>query len=120
VALIDIDDFKPINDRFGHTIGDDVLRIVAAELAGHVRDSDLAARWGGDEFAVLFRGVDEATAHHIATRIRLAIERRDWSALAPGLEVKVSVGLVAAQPGDTARSLLERSDAAMYRRKRSK
>jgi diguanylate cyclase (GGDEF)-like protein len=120
VALIDVDRFKAINDKFSHDVGDDVLRAIAGKMMAHVRDTDLAARWGGDEFAVLFRETDENAASQVALRIQEAVRQHDWSPVAAGLEVGISVGVVQAQPGDNKRSLVQRSDKKMYEQKRAR
>ena len=75
IILIDIDEFKSINDDYGHEVGDAVIREFAAILSKTVREVDLAARWGGDEFLVATPGVDLRSARHAAQRCRRAIER---------------------------------------------
>jgi diguanylate cyclase (GGDEF)-like protein len=119
-ALIDVDRFKVINDSFSHNVGDEVLTTIARKMVDHVREADLAARWGGDEFAILFRNTDVATAVAISERIEQSVQAHDWSLVAPELRVSVSVGVVEAQPGDNKHSLVDRSDKAMYARKRAR
>lgn len=120
VALIDVDRFKTINDTYSHSAGDEVLCAIATELSMQVRETDLPARWGGDEFAILFRDTDESTALSVALRIQAAIGARDWSARYPGLKVGVSVGVVEAMAGDGKRELVKRSDDAMYAQKKAR
>ncbi|MEX5637936.1 diguanylate cyclase domain-containing protein, partial [Parafrankia sp. FMc2] len=120
VALLfcDLDDFKAVNDSFGHGAGDQVLQVVAQRLRDCVRNSDTVARIGGDEFAVILEeGPD--LPESIGERVLASFEDpvkvggREWSA-------RVSVGLVrAGHPPETAEALLHRADAAMYRAKRS-
>jgi diguanylate cyclase (GGDEF)-like protein len=117
-ALIDVDRFKRINDDFSHDVGDDVLTAIGRTMAAHVREGDLAARWGGDEFAILFRNTDIDTARQISERIQQAVQNHDWETVAPNLAVTVSVGVVEAQPGDNMRSLSGRVDKAMFSNKR--
>jgi diguanylate cyclase (GGDEF)-like protein len=114
VAMIDVDKFKSVNDRFTHRVGDRVLKIVAAILSSQVRDNDLPARWAGDEFVILFDGATEQEARQICERIRVAVAGFDWESVAPGLRLSVSIGLSEARAGDTAESVLHRSDQSMY------
>lgn len=113
VALIDVDKFKQINDRYSHHAGDEALKAVATALRQNVRDGDLCARLGGDEFVLLLRA-SLADAESICHRIESDIARWDGGALAPGLKVTVSIGLAGAESGDTAASLLGRGDQRMY------
>ncbi len=117
VAVLDLDRFKPVNDSYGHEVGDAVLRVVAERLALGVRRGDLAARIGGDEFAVVFaEGTDHDDAVRSAARVVAAIEGP--IALEGGRRVSVgaSVG-VATAPAD---EVVQRADAALYRAKRDK
>ena len=104
LLLIDLDDFKVVNDLHGHAVGDEALRRVARVVAGHVRPGDLALRLGGDEFAVIITeehdpagpdGLDvlRATAEARAHALREAVAATDWERIAPGLEVRLSVGV---------------------------
>jgi diguanylate cyclase (GGDEF)-like protein len=114
VAMVDVDKFKSVNDRFGHGVGDRVLKTIAALVSAHVRDKDLPARWAGDEFVVLFSEAPRDVAEDICARIRLAVSGFEWEAVAPGLRMSVTIGLSEVGPGDTAESVLNRSDKAMY------
>lgn len=118
VALIDVDRFKTINDSFSHEVGDEVLAAIAQHMVAHIREADLAARWGGDEFAVIFRNTDVATAEAITERIEKAVQEHDWSHVAAELKVSISVGVVEARPNEDKKSLVARGDKAMYARKR--
>ncbi|HEX5687331.1 MAG TPA: GGDEF domain-containing protein [Ideonella sp.] len=118
VALIDVDHFKQINDDFSHGIGDAVLKELASIFDHMVRDSDLAARWAGDEFVLVLHDAEPALAAQVCQRIERAVREHDWGTIAPGLAVSVSVGLCQAQAGDTVASVLERSDLQMYEHKR--
>lgn len=117
VALIDVDRFKQVNDRFGHLVGDKVLQVVAALLVEQVRADDLAARWAGDEFVILFRRTELSQARDICSRLRVAIAGHDWGGIESTLEVTISVGVAESQPGDTLKRLVDRSDQAMYEHK---
>ncbi|MBM2615783.1 GGDEF domain-containing protein [Actinoplanes sp. LDG1-06] len=116
VLLIDLDDFKPINDRYGHHAGDQVLVAVGERLTTWTGETGLAVRLGGDEFAVLLPGADAATAAERAEHIALAVA--EPMRLADDLEVTVgaSVGVATGRPDDAAQ-LLRDADAAMYRQK---
>lgn len=119
VLCLDLDGFKPVNDRLGHAAGDELLRQLADRLRGELRPSDTAARLGGDEFAVLMPGAGQAEAALAALRIRRAIGRP--YDLGTGQEVRVgaSVGMACApMDGMTSTVLLSQADAALYEAKR--
>ena len=117
VAMIDVDKFKRINDQFSHAVGDRVLKTLGAIMASQVREHDLAARWAGDEFVILFADAEESVAHQVCGRMHQAIALFDWEVIAPGLSVSVSIGLSQADLGDSIDDLLERSDDRMYESK---
>ena len=119
VAILDIDFFKQINDRFSHGVGDEVLRSVAAMIRTHCREGDVSARFGGDEFVICFIGTSINAAMVIVERLRSFVENHGWNTTQPGLTVRVSVGVTQARPGDDATALLARADAALYRAKES-
>jgi diguanylate cyclase (GGDEF)-like protein/PAS domain S-box-containing protein len=120
VIFVDIDRFKPVNDRFGHTAGDELLRVVAARLQRAVREQDVVGRLGGDEFLVVCPGVggsDEAMG--VADRVRASIS----GVVRLGdrnVDVRVSLGVACAPAGTTADALVARADAAMYEAKRNR
>lgn len=118
VALIDVNRFKYINDTFSHHVGDEVLRVVADLLSASVRSSDFVARLAGDEFVVLFGHATRPVAEQICSRMKAAVSDHGWQALAPGLEVGISIGLEQGRPGESMQALLQRSDAQMYADKR--
>jgi len=93
VALVDIDFFKRINDGHSHQMGDEVLREVGALLRQSCRQGDLAVRYGGEEFALVFASAVAADAHIACERLRFAIERHPWQRLHPDLKVTVSIGV---------------------------
>lgn len=119
VVFVDVDNLKLVNDLFGHLGGDDVLVEVARRLSGAVRGVDTVARVGGDEFVVLFDGVDdEAEAVVLAERLQHVIEGTPMRAGADVVNVTVSLGLAAAAGDGDADTLMRRADEAMYRAKR--
>jgi len=118
VAAVDLDHFKLVNDRFGHAVGDDVLRAIARVLTDNTRSTDVLARMGGEEFLVLFVGTPLAVAADICERLRRAVEAFDWGQIAPALKVTISVGLCDAAASEDVRALLECADASLYAAKR--
>jgi diguanylate cyclase (GGDEF)-like protein len=122
VLMVDLDDFKDVNDQHGHQAGDRVLRAIAGSLRGAVRTGDVVARYGGDEFVVLMPDTDAAAAAVVAERARAAVAGLGH-AMADGSEVHVScsIGLATYPPdGKGGRELLRRADAAMYAEKRAR
>lgn len=119
VALLDIDLFKSINDRFGHAAGDKVLQRFAAVAQDVLRVTDLLGRWGGEEFLVLLPD----TAPHLAPvaleRLRQKLADENFDAIAPGLRVTFSAGLTACVRGESIEVATERADQAMYSAKTS-
>jgi diguanylate cyclase (GGDEF)-like protein len=118
VALLDVDRFKVVNDAYSHAVGDTVLREVATIIQRLLRAGDTVARFGGEEFVVYFPGAAVGSARQACERLRVAIECHDWSRVAHGLVVTVSLGVAGARSGDSADALLGRADAALYVAKR--
>lgn len=115
VVFVDVDRFKAVNDTYSHAVGDRVLQALARILRATSRVGDLLVRYGGDEFVVVPHGGQDA-ARRLAHRVRAAVEGFDWSTLAPGLEITVSVGLGTGGAG--ADGVLA-ADEAMLRAKRA-
>jgi diguanylate cyclase (GGDEF)-like protein/putative nucleotidyltransferase with HDIG domain len=115
LALIDIDEFKVINDTFGHQAGDRVLVDVAATIAEHIRASDLLARIGGDEFAILMPQTDGPGAAAIAGRVHAEVGAM---IVAGGQRVTLSIGVCEVNEGEAAEDLVERVDRLLYSAKR--
>ena len=113
LALIDLDDFKAINDRLGHAVGDALLVVVAQRLREAVREDDVVARLGGDEFGLLLRGLRMREATEVLDRIAESLTR-PVHALGYDLLVKASIGLAEAWPDASPQELLRRADVAMY------
>jgi len=120
LVYLDLDGFKPVNDRHGHAAGDAVLKAVAAALVAEVRASDVVARIGGDEFVVLLWNVDEAeaAAKAVALETRVYATPVRWGAST--LVVGASAGVAFIRPLDEPDEALTRADAAMYARKRER
>ncbi|MEQ8211061.1 MAG: diguanylate cyclase [Lacipirellulaceae bacterium] len=117
LLTFDIDYFKSFNDRYGHQAGDAVLKDVAATLMEAVRDTDLVARCGGEEFAVILPGADAVHAKEVAERARSLVEATRFVHNGLTLRLTVSVGVACLIDGDDAESLTTRSDAALYQSK---
>jgi diguanylate cyclase (GGDEF)-like protein len=117
IALMDIDFFKRINDSAGHAIGDVVLTRVAACMRDIMREYDICARWGGEEFLVLFTCCDRQIAGQLAERIRLAVAAIATADLHPGLHLSVSIGFTEFKPGEDIDTALKRADDALYQAK---
>ena len=119
--MLDLDNFKRLNDAYGHITGDRVLASIASILLRQFRPSDILVRFGGDEFAVLLPNVSGDQAMVIAERARQAVSSYDLSADgddAP-LSVSVSIGVAELTEGQSLDALLCAADEAMYRAKRS-
>ena len=114
MAVIDLDQFKHVNDTYTHAAGDEVLRGVAQAIRRSVREVDLPARLGGDEFVVLFRNTSLDTARLVCERIHAALAALRWEHLSPSLRVAASIGATEARAGDLPVELLKRSDVAMF------
>ncbi|CAN5849367.1 hypothetical protein BH23DEI1_BH23DEI1_20230 [soil metagenome] len=118
LVFVDLDAFKAVNDTFGHGVGDDVLRIVGDVLRRAVRETDCAARMGGEEFAVLLTGTSGAGAVRVAEKLRTAIAHHPWHALRPGLRITASFGAATSDEVDADPTrLLELADARLYHAK---
>lgn len=113
VALIDIDDFKQINERFGHLIGDSVLQEFGQFLETKRRATDAVARYDGKTFALLLAGAKVSTATVALERIRHEVAQQDWEPIMSGLHLTVTAGAAAWQPGETLASVLERAEIAL-------
>src|SRR6187402_791975 len=117
VCLLDVDHFKSINDGHGHAAGDQVLAAVGALLRRELRTPDVAARWGGEEFVVLFRNTDGEGGVRAAERIRSAIQALEISASDKKILVTVSIGVAEFALENSAETFIECADRAMYRAK---
>ena len=117
LILLDLDYFKEVNDRYLHTTGDKVLKRVAQIITATARESDMVARWGGEEFAILLSKTDAQQLIAICERMRCALEQADLHNLVSDLTVTGSFGAALHQPNETAASLLRRADKALYKAK---
>ncbi|WP_345294108.1 GGDEF domain-containing protein [Luteimonas vadosa] len=117
ILMLDIDYFKRINDRFGHPVGDQVLRRVAHVCQSSLGLGDLIGRIGGEEFLVVCPGTRAKAAMLIADGLRAAVQQRSFDDLCPGMPVTISVGVAQSQDPDSLGDLIERADTALYRAK---
>lgn len=119
LVMFDIDHFKRVNDTYGHQAGDKVIQCVADTIRGHVRDVDVAGRYGGEEFAVLLPDTDKDGAYQFAERLRRAVEAREVEHEGALIRCTISLGVAdLQQPVATYKSLIEQADQALYTSKK--
>jgi diguanylate cyclase (GGDEF)-like protein len=115
VAMVDVDLFKEVNDRFSHATGDEVLRAIARILRAHTRGVDAVARYGGEEFCLVLVETGAADAAHLCDRLCARVEAYDWGSIHPGLAVTVSIGIAERDATmDAPAALLAAADARLY------
>ena len=114
LIFIDADNFKTINDVFGHRTGDDVLRMVAQSIANGLRRGDIPIRWGGEEFAAALPGASPEGLRATAERVRMLVENSWIQRGDAQARVTVSIGATMARPGESVEELLDRADQLMY------
>jgi len=120
LLLADVDHFKQVNDTYGHLLGDRVLKMIAQTIRANIKGRDVAARIGGEEFAILLPQTTLRGAEALAEQLRLAIARgriRKGKEDEIGRRITVSIGLAVARASDDLEALMERADAALYRAK---
>ncbi|MCX6080494.1 MAG: GGDEF domain-containing protein [Chloroflexi bacterium] len=117
LAFVDIDRFKQINDQYGHNVGDRALVMVADTLRAALRQTDIIARWGGDEFCVLLKNISAEETVRIAEQLRALIERCHIPSEGVEVRVTVSIGLTMLRVGDTLEAVIERADMRMLKSK---
>jgi len=117
VAMFDIDNFKDINDRFGHVAGDAVIHAVGAAARAALRESDALCRWGGDEFLVLLKGCALADAFRLAEKIGESVAAIAFTYEDQPIATSVSLGVAQQRPGEEANRFVARVDAALYEAK---
>lgn len=114
IAFVDVDDFKGVNDRHGHSVGDQCLRIVSWRLRNQMRRGDAIGRYGGDEFLVVMPGRDRDEALAIAERMRVSVNCRPLSMADAEVAASLSIGVAELAAGESMASLFERADVALY------
>lgn len=119
LLLVDVDDFKNVNDRWGHKTGDKVLKMIVQKLNEVNRQTDLIFRFGGEEFVILLNETSQTGAEVIAERIRMAIEHASLDVAGQTLKVTVSLGAAAHKLNDSKDRFFQRADKALYQAKNS-
>ncbi len=120
VILFDIDEFKAVNDRYGHLVGDATLAAVGARLGAVLRASDVKCRYGGDEFLIILPDTPAAGAEHVAGALRDDLGRLSIPTTSGAIGISVSLGVAAVEPGERdVTAVVGRADAALYQAKRS-
>ena len=116
VAMIDVDDFKAMNDMYGHVVGDALLSDLAVVLKKNTRGTDIVVRWGGDEFAILFPETTLGEAFEIMERIRQAVEAK----YSFSYDLTISTGIISLESGQDVADLFIKADQAVYKAKKQK
>jgi two-component system cell cycle response regulator len=121
LIMLDLDNFKFLNDSYGHLMGDEVIQRVAKVLLDNIRQTDLAARYGGEEFVIMLPDTDMETAQHIAERIRLHVEELVFQQKGEKITITISGGIASYKKSRDANSqaLIERADKALYDSKKN-
>ncbi|MDX2094873.1 MAG: PleD family two-component system response regulator [Alphaproteobacteria bacterium] len=121
LVIMDMDHFKSVNDTYGHSSGDEVLKALAEVIVRTIRSADLAARYGGEEFVVLMPETDAVRCYEAAERLRKGVEATPFVIPHPESPIRktISIGCATMQPNDTPESLLKRADVALYEAKNS-
>ena len=117
MAIIDLDLFKRINDRYGHPVGDEVLKTFAIAVEANVRAVDKLGRYGGEEFLLVLPGSAEDQALIAIDRLRQIVADLNWNGVCDGLTVTISAGVSEVRQNDGADDIVARADAALYRAK---
>lgn len=116
IILLDIDDFKSVNDTRGHLVGDEVLRELARLMENHIRDTDLVFRWGGEEFLITCPETDRQGVSSMAENLRVCVAAHGFQC---GIPLTISLGVAMASENDEIDSLIARADKALYAAKSS-
>jgi len=119
LVLIDVDDFKKTNDAYGHQVGDEALRHLAAVLADGMRAGDRAARYGGEEFVLLLPGASACEAAQMARRLQGTLAAEPFALRSGPVPIRFSAGVAEVLPGETLGQVVARADQAMYEAKRA-
>jgi diguanylate cyclase (GGDEF)-like protein len=117
VLMIDLDHFKCINESFGHTLGDQILKGLVQTIKNEIRGSDIVFRYGGEEFVVLLTNTQQATAMEIADRLRLSVNAMQVEREGEQVNASVSIGVSMLHPDDSVKRILERASFAMFNAK---
>ncbi|HET9836360.1 MAG TPA: GGDEF domain-containing protein, partial [Rhodanobacteraceae bacterium] len=117
MLILDIDNFKQVNDQYGHVVGDEVIVRIGQIIRRNMRSGDIAGRYGGDEFGIVLNGIDLQSAANVAERIRTSVHMATFESAAE-LRCTVSIGLASLRPEmRNARDWIRQADAALYKAK---
>ena len=119
LLMLDLDHFKQVNDTYGHSAGDEVLKAVVGTIKHLLRNVDMVFRYGGEEFLVLLSGTPAEAANMVGERLRQAVEDLQCVAEGQAIELSISIGCASLLPSETVESLLRRADDALYAAKRN-
>ncbi|GAX60074.1 hypothetical protein SCALIN_C05_0159 [Candidatus Scalindua japonica] len=119
LAMVDIDYFKKVNDEFGHTVGDEILKKVARTIKETFRLNDFVARYGGEEFSVMIDRIDSHYIMDVCERLRVAIEEISFMVDSERIPTSASIGIAFSKHSDTPKTLIDRADKALYFAKES-
>ncbi len=119
LVMIDIDYFKKVNDEYGHTVGDEILKKVARTIKETFRLNDYVARYGGEEFSVMIDRIDSHYIMNVCERLRVAIEAINFTVDAETIPTSASIGIAFSKQSDTPKTLIDRADKALYLAKES-
>jgi diguanylate cyclase (GGDEF)-like protein len=119
VIMADLDHFKQVNDRFGHRIGDEVLKAVSQIFRDNCREVDFIARYGGEEFVLVLPETPSNGAILVCERIRTAVEAYQWAKIEPELRVTVSLGIAYILKVDSYKDMLHQADVKLYEAKKA-
>jgi diguanylate cyclase (GGDEF)-like protein len=120
VLLIDIDNFKQVNDRWGHSVGDHTLVKTAGIFQSMIRKEDWVGRWGGEEFLMIVPGSPHCDAEPLAERVRRAVAASEYNHSSAPFGITVSIGVACADRSSTVDEILKKADEALYRAKVTK
>jgi len=119
VVMMDIDLFKDVNDRYGHDIGDEALKMISRTLRYSSRSTDMVGRWGGEEFIAVISNTNTQKLHDIAERYRFLVEKSGLPLGKDTLRITISAGAALAETGESVESVIKRADQLLYESKRS-
>jgi diguanylate cyclase len=117
LIMIDLDDFKHINDAYGHTAGDSVLKYIGQFIKSSLRQSDFPIRYGGDEFLIILPNTNIHKAYAVAEKLLKQVNNYQFKKQESTFSVHLSIGIAQAQPNDTVSSIIEKADNALYESK---
>jgi diguanylate cyclase (GGDEF)-like protein/PAS domain S-box-containing protein len=119
INFIDIDNFKHVNDTYGHGVGDDVLKLLVQTIQANLRKNDVIGRLGGEEFIVVFSDINDSGLEKVSEKIRTLVEASALRLIGQDLKITISIGATLVNSTDTVLSIIQRSDDLMYQSKKN-